>query len=66
MEINKADGGLCIYQSPDAIHWEKMTEKAVISDGAFDLQNLAFWDSHAKLYRAYYRIFSEGGTDGGD
>lgn len=62
----KADGGLCIYQSPDAIHWKKMTEKAVISDGAFDSQNLAFWDSHAKLYRAYYRIFSEGGTDGGE
>lgn len=62
----KKDGGLCVYQSPDAIHWKKITEKPVISDGAFDSQNLAFWDSHAKVYRAYYRIFSEGGTDGGE
>ena len=29
-------------------------------------QNLAFWDPHAKIYRAYYRIFSKGGTDGGE
>jgi hypothetical protein len=62
----KKDGGLCVYQSPDAIHWKKLTEEPVISDGAFDSQNLAFWDPHAKVYRAYYRIFSEGGTDGGE
>ncbi len=62
----KKEGGLFVYQSPDAIHWTKMAEKAVISDGAFDSQNLAFWDSNAKIYRAYYRIFSKGGTDGGE
>lgn len=62
----KKDGGLCVYQSADAIHWKKIKDEPVISDGAFDSQNLAFWDSHAKLYRAYYRIFSEGGTDEGE
>ncbi len=62
----KKEGGLCVYQSPDAIHWKKITEEAVITDGAFDSQNLAFWDPHAQLYRSYYRIFSKGGTEGGE
>lgn len=62
----KKEGGLFVYQSPDAIHWKKIKEKAVITDGAFDSQNLAFWDSHAKIYRSYYRIFSKGGTEGGE
>jgi len=62
----KKEGGLFVYQSPDAIHWKKIKDEAVITDGAFDSQNLAFWDSHAKLYRSYYRIFSKGGTDGGE
>ncbi|MDF1860589.1 MAG: hypothetical protein P1U87_10260 [Verrucomicrobiales bacterium] len=62
----KKVGGLFVYQSPDGIHWKKIKEEAVITDGAFDSQNIAFWDNHAKLYRAYYRIFSEGGTEGGE
>lgn len=62
----KKEGGLFVYQSPDGIHWKKIKEEAVITDGAFDSQNIAFWDDHAKLYRAYYRIFSEGGTEGGE
>lgn len=62
----KKDGGLFVYQSPDGIRWKKIKQEAVITDGAFDSQNIAFWDEHAKLYRAYYRVFSEGGTDGGE
>lgn len=62
----KRNGGLFVYQSPDGIHWKRITEKPAITDGAFDSQNIAFWDSHAKVYRAYYRIFSEGGTEGGE
>jgi hypothetical protein len=62
----KKEGGLFVYQSADGIHWKKIKEEAVISDGAFDSQNIAFWDEHAKVYRAYYRIFSKGGTEGGE
>lgn len=62
----KREGGLFVFQSPDGIVWEKIEEKAVITDGAFDSQNIAFWDDHAKVYRAYYRVFSEGGTDDGE
>ncbi len=49
-------------QSPDGIHWSLMAE-AVITAGAFDSQNLAFWDTVRGEYRAYWRIFTEGHTD---
>ncbi len=37
------------------MHWSLMHESAVITDGAFDSQNLAFWDSSRNEYRAYWR-----------
>jgi len=49
-------------QSPDGIRWT-MTSPAVITAGAFDSQNLAFWDGHRREYRAYWRIFTAGYTD---
>ncbi|MDZ4852503.1 MAG: hypothetical protein SGI77_24705 [Pirellulaceae bacterium] len=46
------------YQSPDGLHWSELAE-SVITDGAFDSQNLAFWDTERGEYRAYWRFFSE-------
>jgi len=37
-----------------------MREGAVITEGAFDSQNLAFWDSARGGYREYHRGFREG------
>jgi hypothetical protein len=48
-------GGLMALQSSDGIHWTKMAEAPVITRGAFDSQNLAFWDPTAHLYREYHR-----------
>ncbi|MEZ6087577.1 MAG: hypothetical protein R3C05_06040 [Pirellulaceae bacterium] len=53
-------GGLIPFQSPDCVNWEPMREQPVITDGAFDSQNLAFWDSDRNEYRAYWRSFSNG------
>ncbi len=50
--------GLLILKSPDGFHWSLLTEEPVITAGAFDSQNLAFWDPVRKEYRAYWRIFS--------
>ncbi len=36
--------GLYAFQSPDGIHWRLMQEEPVITAGAFDSQNLAFWE----------------------
>lgn len=52
--------GLLYFRSADGIRWEKARDAAVITDGAFDSQNLAFWDSHRGEYRAYWRIFTRG------
>lgn len=52
--------GLYVFQSPDGLHWELMESEPVIKKGAFDSQNLAFWDSHTKQYREYHRTFVEG------
>lgn len=55
--------GLLALKSPDGLRWSLMSETPVITDGAFDSQNLAFWDAQAGLYRAYWRYFTGGTTD---
>ena len=56
-------GGLCAFQSPDAIHWSLMSEQAVITKGAFDSQNLAFYDTVRGEYRDYHRQGRAGKRD---
>ncbi len=52
--------GLYVFQSPDGIHWKLMADEPVITDGAFDSQNLAFWDAHTGQYVDYHRYFADG------
>jgi len=52
--------GLIAFKSADAIRWTPMSEKPIITNGAFDSQNLAFWDAERNEYRAYWRFFTEG------
>lgn len=52
--------GLYVFQSPDGIHWKLIQPEPVITRGAFDSQNLAFWDAHAGIYREYHRTFTNG------
>ena len=56
----RGEKGLYIFKSPDGIHWSLIEDKPVITNGAFDSQNLAFWDPHTKQYREYHRIFTNG------
>ncbi|QDT42172.1 hypothetical protein Pan241w_22530 [Gimesia alba] len=55
--------GLLVLKSPDGIHWSLLSEKPVITDGAFDSENLAFWDPATRQYRAYWRYFTKGTTN---
>lgn len=59
-----SQGGLFAFQSADGIHWSLMRDEPVVTAGAFDSQNLAFWDMTAGRYRAYFRTFTEGVTTG--
>jgi len=54
--------GLLAMKSPDGLHWSPMRDEPVITEGAFDSQNLAFWDPVRREYRAYWRIFTAGVT----
>jgi hypothetical protein len=55
--------GLLPFKSADGIHWTPMADAPLFHGlGAFDSQNLAFWDPTIEKYRAYWRIFTEGVT----
>ncbi len=56
--------GLLFFQSPDGFQWSLLHPQPTITDGAFDSQNLAFFDAHLGAYRAYWRIFTAGQADG--
>ena len=52
--------GLVPFESSDCVQWKLTQEKPVITNGAFDSQNLAFWDTDQCEYRAYWRYFGNG------
>jgi len=56
--------GLLLFQSADGLKWSLAHPEPVITEGAFDSQNLAFYDPNINAYRAYWRTFTGGRTDG--
>ncbi len=56
--------GLLLFHSADGLRWSLAHPEPVITEGAFDSQNLAFYDPNIDAYRAYWRIFTGGRTDG--
>ncbi len=50
-------GGLAAYVSADGIHWRMLYPDRILTEGAFDSQNLAFWDASKQLYACYCRGF---------
>ncbi len=55
--------GLYALKSPDGVNWTLMSRQPVITEGAFDSQNLAFWDSVRECYVDYHRDFRGGVRD---
>jgi len=55
--------GLLAFKSHDGLHWSPMSDQPILNAGAFDSQNLAFWDATHGCYRAYWRYFTKGGDD---
>ena len=56
--------GLHALGSPDGIHWHLLSPEPVITRGAFDSLNTAFWDAAARCYRSYSRYWTGGGWEG--
>jgi hypothetical protein len=57
---DKVPAGLYAFASPDGVHWQKIANEPVMTKGAFDSLNLAFWDPIRGRYACYSRIFSDG------
>lgn len=58
--IGHGKGGLYVFQSADAIHWSLIKNEPVITRGAFDSQNLAFYDTERGRYVDFHRGFDKG------
>ncbi len=58
--LGGAGGGLYALKSADGVHWSFLSEKPVVTKGAFDSQNLAFWHPLRKCYMEYHRGFRKG------
>jgi len=57
------NASLVPFASADGLHWRKLQEEPVITEGAFDSQNLAFWDMLRGEYVEYHRGFRDGVRD---
>ena len=52
--------GLFALKSSDGLRFSPLSTQLILTDGAFDSENLAFWDSARGEYRAYFRDFRDG------
>ena len=55
-----SETGLAAFVSPDGLNWRKLQDAPIITKGAFDSQNVAFWSETEQCYVCYYRTWSEG------
>lgn len=58
----KAVGGepLFGFVSPDGYHWKRLGDAPIITAGAFDSLNIAFWHPVHKRYECFFRDFKDG------
>ena len=56
--------GLIAWSSPDGIHWKKLQDEPVFTQGKFDSQNVAFWSESENQYICYFRTWTEEGYNG--
>jgi hypothetical protein len=56
-------GSLCAFVSPDGVNWKMLREEPVITEGAFDSQNIAFFDPLRGEYVEFHRGFRDGVRD---
>ncbi len=54
--------GLTVGTSVDGLDWHVDQREPAITQGAFDSQNVCFWDSLRGEYRAYWRSYTAGVT----
>lgn len=55
--------GLGVFASPDGIRWRELLDHPAITEGAFDSQNIAFYDPLRGIYVDYHRKVRDGVRD---
>ena len=48
------------FVSADGIHWNRLQDEPIITEGSFDSHNVAFWDTVRQEYVCYLRVGREG------
>ncbi len=61
--VSSGPGGLWAYKSDDGLHWSPLADQPIVTKGAFDTQNNAFWDPLRRHYWCYFRDFHNGIRD---
>jgi hypothetical protein len=61
--VASGEDGLYAFGSADGLRWELTQGEPVITQGAFDSQNLAFWDVERGRYVDFHRGFRDGVRD---
>jgi hypothetical protein len=51
---------LVAFVSADGIHWNRLREEPIITEGSFDSHNTVFWDTARSEYVCYVRVGREG------
>ncbi len=46
---------LFAFVSPDGVHWQRLGERPIITEGSFDSHNVVFWDPNRREYVCYLR-----------
>ena len=44
------------FVSPDGLHWKRVSQGPIFSEGAFDSQNIVYWDTIRQSYVCYFRM----------
>ncbi|MBN1513911.1 MAG: hypothetical protein JXB13_17980 [Phycisphaerae bacterium] len=52
-------GGLVAFVSADGLRWRRLHEAPVLTQGAFDSQNVAFWSAAEDCYVCYLRTYRD-------
>lgn len=61
--VGGVKGGLVTFKSVDAVHWERLSEKPVITKGYFDSLNTAFYDTKRGEYVEFHREYRDSVRD---
>ena len=61
--LARGEGGLFAFASADGLRWRPLSDDPVITEGAFDSQNLGFWDAERGCYVEFHRHFRMHGEE---